>query len=579
MERSLLMLGGGIGLLIWLCGQLFVRGNAKEVIHEEVGISRFFWILALAIPFLGFLVTLPSNPPLFTAGHGLGTGFLIGGFACALAFWFVIKSILTISEASPPSVLKLLTAPIGIALATAILPSLFLRSVLEDALAGIAIGWLTSATILFVESLSLKNEFQRNLFHNCLSLVTGVSALLCCMILLGEMKGGINLPGKLASTLIHWSVPGAVFAALSLLGLYFFSLPREVSSKIPFLPQIEVFLQQKAGSEAGGNLWLERIQIGGLALFILIAGKITAGRFPESGEKLFPFRNGTFKLLSSFVGGSSLFQVILIGVVAGLLVRWILSETRVEENRSQHAATRSVGVACLVVLAGTILAMQRMGGFGVGIMLFSLLPLQVIGFYRAEGASLSDFLPIRATLFPKVLFFGLLVLVYRLIAVRFASVLHGVSLTDNYALLSLLIGAVVPMSLGGWFGSMRTESGNKTRLWRITLSGIALLAIPTILISIWGVKATLPLTAGLALGACLIETGGMGLLFGLAMALALMQWTGHASVLTEMSRDAKILFLIRFGFSIVIPWLLIESVLRYSNRSKTERGSVTGGRL
>jgi hypothetical protein len=86
------------------------------------------------------MISLPANKPLFSAGHGLGTGFLLGGATALLAAWSVFRQ----RGAGSGS------ASLGIACAATVLPLLFLRGSIIDALLGLAIGWFAVTFPLYL---------------------------------------------------------------------------------------------------------------------------------------------------------------------------------------------------------------------------------------------------------------------------------------------------------------------------------------------------------------------------------------------------------------------------------------------
>src|SRR5689334_5335833 len=86
MERSLLWSAFGLGCVGWLCAALLPRQSRAEAPPGSVPPGRLFWGLAIALPILIFLLTLPAKAP-FAEGQGWGRGFLIGAVAALLAGW------------------------------------------------------------------------------------------------------------------------------------------------------------------------------------------------------------------------------------------------------------------------------------------------------------------------------------------------------------------------------------------------------------------------------------------------------------------------------------------------------------
>jgi len=138
--------------------------------------------------------------------------------------------------------------------------------------------------------------------------------------------------------------------------------------------------------------------------------------------------------------------------------------------------------------------------------------------------------------------FGVLLLLYRLFTVRYFSELHGVNLTDHYALFGLLFGAMLPPVLAGYLlrmtGSPFASAGS--RLLRIVVVGLLVLLLPTVVLALWGVKCALALFLGLALSVAITENSLLPALIALATGLALTQWTHHVLPLAQLTRDQKI---------------------------------------
>ncbi len=584
MERSLFGVVCILGGLVWLCGALLGRMSRSEAKPPPSSLPKGIWGAVVALPILGFLVTLPENPPLFSAGHGLGTGLLIGGLAAALAYAFSLSSIEASGSDEPPNLLNAVASPISLGFAVAVLPSIFLRNVVADALSGVAIGWLMTAVILFSATSLSPGKTHASALQLSLALTTGIVCLFAAFMTLGELKGVMELAGKAGAASIHWSVPAAIFSILAILILWVFALPKQFALRLPLLPTAVGYFQSGAPSESEGEKRVNRLVLATSSLLILIVGKIVASRFALIGEKPTVSKNALVKALYGVLGHSQLLHVVLVGVVVGLLIRWVfLDATDRDEPGNGSCLKRSLFPASVVMISGSMIAFLLLGGFGMALMLCASLPIFLVSMPLEIGAKEGEN-TVKSTRnllfesFTRVLFFGILLAFYRLFSVLHLSDLRGVALTDQYAIFCVLLGAMFPGALSVWRNSFQQTSsstgvaspGESLRtLLQLALVGVVLLVAPALLMAILGIKALLPLIAGLAFGAIVVDTGILTCLLSLALALAITQFTSHILPLTELTRDKKLVFVVQAGVVVAVLCLVNEFVGRSKRRSFT----------
>src|SRR5690349_11578196 len=116
MERSLLLLSFALGGVVWLCGFLTAGLGSRGGRLAEPWSSKLWIAGAIVLPVVVFLITLPARPPIFTAGHGLGIGFLVGGLLGLLAVWTIVRACGAADRSEPVSGAAAIAAPAGLAL-------------------------------------------------------------------------------------------------------------------------------------------------------------------------------------------------------------------------------------------------------------------------------------------------------------------------------------------------------------------------------------------------------------------------------------------------------------------------------
>ena len=506
MERILLFASLLIGGLVWLLSSL--RPATVQAANPAPAETMPPWRnplgkIALALPILGFLVTLPTNHPLFSAGHGLGSGFLIGGAAALVTAWSVFRQRGAIA----------LSAPLGIACAASALPLLFLRGSVVDALIGVAIGWLATTFPLFLATRTDSENADTSAISGTLVAGVGFAAAICGLAALGIWRD--ELTPALART--TWSAVAILFGAVgSLMALIAqYVLPKDNASGIKTLMPTLVFAAV------------------GAIVMKLFSVKIA----PEP----------------------RLFMVTLAGLLAWPAALWLLRDARARDAaRNPQSALGLPPLAVLVIAAGFIAAYQMLQGFGAGIFVLALFLSAAVG-PRRSGAEISLLLfattlmlyRVFATRFNDDLKGVVLTDQYALFGLIFGALLPGIMASLVGRRSSAGTGGVLTLILAGTLALIAPAAivllfGGKSAL--ALLLGLALGSVQLLR----GTNGTSP---GLS------QLPG---LFTLAVALALNQFTGKILPLTEMTRLHKVQLLCWLVAGVVAALVLAGATSRPS---------------
>lgn len=522
MERILLLASVLLGGLVWVVSAWLTPRPATPPSAPPPPVDfadrRSLWRTplggtALALPVIGFLLTLPTSGRFFSPGQDLGRGFLIGGLAALLAAWPLLRDRRSgaTDEAAAPE------GAFGLAAVAASLAVLFLRGGVIDALAGVAIGWFATAFPIWL----LTRREQRP--ATALVAGAGFTATLCGAAALGIWRD--EATPDLART--TWSAITLAFAALSALVLLVFRIATPKSAAV--VPPVAYAV----------------IAAGAMKLF---AVKIA----PEP----------------------KLFWALAAGLIVWPIAAWLLRDAAARDT-ARNPRSLAAGLPPLSVLllaSGFLVAYQLLRGVGAGIFVLALW-LSAAAFprrsVRAMGADIA------------LLLFATLLLLDRVFTTRYAEEMRGVVLTDQYGLFGLMVGALTPGLLASLVG--RRSAMGLGGILTLILAGTLSLGVPAIVVLLFGGKSALALLLGLALGSAqafragsdpdgILIAPGTSLLpgqFALAIALAMVQFTGALLPLTEMTRQHKVQLLGVLVAGVVIALLAAE----FASRSRLGAGN------
>lgn len=554
MERSIVWSVLAVGMAGWLYCLLASRAVARE---EPGSAPRSFWIAAIALSILVFLVTLPSKAP-FAAGQSLGKGFALGSIGALLAGWVALR----LTQGSDDDRLAAdragaaVAAPHSMALVVCTIALHSLRFSLLDSLMGAAIGWFCVTALLLVGLLGNERKERRRSFPLIAGL--GFAVTLCAFAALGELRGAAHF-GR--GTMVSWSVIGLAFASGIPVVLLLTSLPSGILARLAGGLPLAGFAHRLAGgvltdaeAEARG---IRAVRSGVCVLLMLGLGKLLSMRVSSQ-----PHLNHVF----------------WIGIASGLLAWWLIAtrdRTPADDKASQDWLYG--GLAILVLLAGSMAAFQMLAGVGVGLMAISAWLtgglVSAFALEPATGDTLSEGLVSAKTerQVLRLLFFAVVLLLFRLFAARYPAELRGVGLTDQFALFGIVVGAVLPLLFSGYL--LRTADSQTTSgsLFRVCVTGVITLLVPAVVLLLWGAKCGQAMVIGVGLSLVLMGTGESLLpaLFALAVALALTQWTQHVLDVVSLSRDEKLHILKWLVGSLAVVVIVGDYVSRIGRPRRT----------
>lgn len=602
MEQKLLLLTFAIGCVSWLCGVLLSRPEDNKD-NGSISLPRPILLAALILPVLVFLATLPTKGLLFSEGHGLGNGFLLGATGAFLAGWTIRRAFRSAETMDRVSPIGAIAGPAALSLVFAVIPLLWFRDTMIDVLLGIAIGWFCTAFLFYTGSRSLTGKVPSDRPLFALVANTGFTILLCAFTALGELRGHIQSLAKVGDS-VHWSVPGLLFAAIAVVILLIASLPTTLTSRLPMANLLAGWFSRRFEEEAARHEAASKARVIVSLAVTLIAGRLLGSRFLDSTAKeAIKSKSIMMNVINWITGPSHLYQCILLGVIVGLISGWVLlsqnvvSDVPVSQDTNNlppgpqfwgsHPPPSSaaggiwprIALSLLTFDAGLLFAFLLMSGFGVAIFLLAAWLVFALSWRSALETESSDmeYAEWRLQLsFDQLRFllFGIVLLLHRLFAQRYHTELHGASMFDQYAPFMAFLGASICFVLARFLRQVTGSkpANNVSYMLRIVCAGSLVLLIPMALLILWGVKSTAALYFGLAISVAMFDGELLPPLFALAFALALTQWTGHVLPFAQFTRDQKVTTLLWGGLIAAALLLLSEYGGRLSARFNKSGG-------
>lgn len=522
MERSLLIGASALGVVGWVLSVLLARSERDGSPWRLVS-APMRWT-ALALPIVVFMATLPSKPP-FSAGQGLGKGFLIGAVAALLAAFAVVGARRTDRAAINAAVVA---APLWLALPATAIPLLFMRDILMDVLMSVAIGFLCVTAVIYH---GLTEDDDRTDTRLTLLSGAGFVAALTAAAAMGAYKGHEIVESS------KWAAAAVLAATAVPLSVWIASLPPALLlgplRKLPGAAAVA-----SIGADVLATDARKRFAAGALR-FVLGVGIVALLDWLVANRML----NGMHGLYVSAIG---------LGV--GFLAWWLSYD-------GAQSALDGIGnhrrpLAVLIALGAVMAAYNLLQGFGITLMCLAVwapFGLALCEMRDTRQEETPERLPILANVAQSlwsVAAFTAVLAVYRFVATRYDTSLLGLNLTDQYALFGFMAGASIPAIVAG-IASPGMSSTSAARLLRLIAAGLLALALPALILILWKASASLALLAGAALAAAGFDWFRSGRednqnsrlfvpLMALAVCLALAQWTPQALEVSSLTRDQKI---------------------------------------
>lgn len=513
MERNILAISLAVGLIGWACcaaSPLFRRARART--------PAPLWLLATigALPVVVFAVSLLGRAP-FTPGAGLGAGFLLGG----IAGWMSLTVLRLKTEEAPSAPL---TAARSVAawmppVASVAVAELWLRSNLVDTLAGSAIGWFCVAALLWIAAPRPEGNPPLDAEELIAALVYAV--LLPAAGILAAIRGAdLNEALKWAAAV------SALGAAAPVIALLVASPSARTAAHLMRIPGVALAMRliaAPARTDKARHALAITVRAAFAGLLLLALARLVERKLLGGPDPLVAAR-------ALGVGGLTLCAAI--GIAAAALIAW----NRANDDEASEGPSL---LAVLLTLAAFMASQQLLGGIGCAVALISAWTMNAVRLCADPSAERSSSLA-PGSAGPLAL--ALLLLLYRTIEVRFASDLRSGNLIDHYALFGIVLAAALPTLLAA-----RVQRIERRGLEPAVTAALTALAVPAIIMVVWGPKCVPAMAIGLALSVALAPRAGLpqaadritsGIL-AIAIALALTQWTGHVLRLAVLTRAER----------------------------------------
>lgn len=500
---------GAAGILCGAGVLLLASGQPAERTPDtvEFGNALRRWALfGAAVILIGaaLLWFIPKSP----FSHIWIYGWLIGGLASAGAFWLLTHTVQLARAPSPSSATQLLAPTMvgavlgGLAVTTIAVLVLLFPSGAPEAALGLALG-CAAFGLATLAGHSRSGALQWEF--------TGVYLLLVIGLALGTVISAAHFSNLSAS----WqALPAAVGGVVVLAAL----VSGIATMRMERLPAARLVASAAATALLSAGLSLLLFRQGGEALPAFIAFGVGAG--------------------------------------VGVLLVWARA------SQMSGAGSALLGLAAIVAL---LIGFRLLAGYGValtGIGLWTAL-LPVVGVLLERRGNTA-----APGAYALLLALGMVTgfLVFRLLLARVGGRVPGLELGYHYEFTGLLVGALLPVTLGRALYGQRSVLGARLA-WALTLGII--LAPPSLMI-LWGTRAGVGLAAGLVIGiatlvAALPEDEGVQtvpLVFtAVVTGLVALTLSDLLQPLYDLPRLSKIYLAVALGLLFVI-WLALLNTRR-----------------
>lgn len=581
MERSLVWSALAIGFACWIVGFSLTRRQRFALAGIGGALAPAYLATAIGLPILLFIATLPSRGRFFAPGHDLGNGFLLGAVGALLSSVLVIQHMLAASaETSRLRSAAVVASPFGLGVACAATPLLVPHDTLSIALLGVAIGWLAITGILLL-GLVHGPRAQQACAAEPLCILAGACfvAMLSATIALGDFHGEVSFIKT--TTSVSWAVLAvAAAAAIPLFVLLC------AASDVIFNPDARVALNPQAVGPLADTASI-RARIGRAAIVVVgvgIVGRLLANRVIDSGSESDSAAavGRMAHAISTLIGPSRLFHVLGLGIVVGLLVWWISSTAhnpQQDETESEPEFNwRNGALGILIALAGAMSAYQTLAGFGVGLMLIGVWPAVCLAILRAfepteaqgDSSQASARHTETARRMVQTAAMGTILALFRVYTTMNDGLFPHSPYTDQYAAFGFVAGGVLPLFLSGFVLAKSKRDGSYVALARLFVSGALILAIPSLVLLLWGQKCVMAFLIALAITASgigstnTVTSFAAGIrrifpaIYAIGLALALCEWSHYVLDTEDWTRVQKERVLVQIGVAAILIVLASE---------------------
>ena len=600
MERSLVWSALAIGIASWLAAFALTRTKRFAFDRLNTAVPQVFLTAAAALPILLFLITLPSHGRLFSPGHDLGNGFLVGALGALLSSALLIQNLLAApAERSHLRTAAVSACPFGLAVSCTAALLLARYDTLYVALVGAAIGWLATSTILLLGLMHGGRSGDTNR-PEPLIIIAGASfaTLLCATVVLGDYHGEVTF--LKTSTSLSWGVLALACAAVIPLFVLL-----SAAADLIFNPEPDFRSKSKPAAAAQIEAAGLRARVARAA--IVLGGVGVLGRLLSSRVIDVDTADVSHALIV-FAGPSRLFQVFSIGLVVGLLLWWIAAamQSRDELSGDSGSSSRAFhpwqnsALGVLIVLAAAMAAFQMLAGFGVGLMLIGMFPAIGLALLSANEAGgrgdLQGVFVQRTECALRVVQLaatGAILALFRVYTTVNDGLFPHSPYTDQYAAFGFVAGAALPLFLAGYLAPKQdgnAQSGPSdaaSTLGRLFVSGALILAVPSFILILWGQKCIMAFLVALAITAAGIGSpsdagsstlaGGIRKLFpaiyALGLTLALCEWSHYVLDTEDWTRVQKERVIVQIVGAAILLVLGMDYGPRIAARIKRDRNS------